>query len=148
MEEPRTHLPNNNDECYDSNRIIKPLIGIVMFTAVLYLARGLLLPLAMGVILAIIFNRVANRLDQFVGRFISAAMVVFGAIVIVAAVGYFLTIELDAIQANYFFLSSCILFVVSNLRQSQKRELWRTCRAFRSSADKAAESSRLHSSSV
>jgi len=95
MEELRTYLPNSNDEHYGS--IVKPLLGIVVSTAVLYLASGLLLPVAMGAMLAIIFSPVANRLDHFVGRFISAAMVVVGAVAMAAAVGYFLTIELTSV---------------------------------------------------
>src|SRR5215467_13604000 len=95
MEELRTYLPNSNDEHYGN--IVKPLLGIVVSTAVLYLASGLLLPVAMGAMLAIIFSPVANRLDHFVGRFISAAMVVVGAVAMAAAVGYFLTIELTSV---------------------------------------------------
>jgi predicted PurR-regulated permease PerM len=108
MEEPRTYLPNNNSERYDSDHVIKLLVGIVISTAVLYLARGLLLPVAMGAILAIIYSPVANRLDQFVGRFISAAMVVVGAVAMVAAVGYFLTIELTSVAMQISDYSTII----------------------------------------
>ena len=106
MEELGTYSPNSNNERYDS--VIKPLLGIVISTAVLYLASGLLLPVAMGAILAIIFSPVANRLDHFVGRFISAAMVVIGAVAIAAAVGYFLTIELTSVAMRISDYSTTI----------------------------------------
>jgi predicted PurR-regulated permease PerM/methanogenic corrinoid protein MtbC1 len=95
MEELRTYLPSSDSGHYNS--IINPLLGIVISTAVLYLASGLLLPVAMGAMLAIIFSPVANRLDHFVGRFVSAAIVVVGAVAMAAAIGYFLTIELTSV---------------------------------------------------
>lgn len=79
MEEPKGS-PNlfgdNSDEGFDGSRAARPFVGVVTVTAVLYLGKEVLLPVAMAAILAVIFSPVANRLDRFIGRFFSAALVV------------------------------------------------------------------------
>ena len=103
MEEPKS-LPNlfgdNNDEGFDGGRAAWPFIGVIVATAVLYLAKDILLPIAMAAILAVIFSPIANRLDRFVGSFISAALVVIAAITAVVAIGYFLTVEFTSVAAE------------------------------------------------
>ena len=97
MEESKS-LPNlfgdNNDEGFDGGRAARPFIGVITLTAVLYLGKEVLLPVAMAAILAVILSPIASRLDRFIGRFISAALVVTAAITVVGAIGCFLTAEL------------------------------------------------------
>ena len=49
-------------------------VAIIVATAVLYLAQGILLPLAMASILAVASSPIASRLEQIVGRFFAAAL--------------------------------------------------------------------------
>lgn len=55
---------------------IRAFVGVIVATAVLYAARDLLLPLAIAVVLAVIFSPIANRLEKYIGRALSAAVVV------------------------------------------------------------------------
>jgi len=103
MEEPKSlanFLGDNNDEGFDGSRAARPFIGVITLTAVLYLGKEVLLPVAMAAMLAVIFSPVANRLDRFVGSFISAALVVMAAITVVGAIGYFLPGELTSVAAE------------------------------------------------
>jgi predicted PurR-regulated permease PerM/methylmalonyl-CoA mutase cobalamin-binding subunit len=93
-------LDDNADESFDGRRAAWPFIGVITATTVLYLAKDILLPVAMAAILAVIFSPVANRLEKFVGRFVSAALVVLAAIAAVGAIGYFLTIELTSVAVE------------------------------------------------
>jgi predicted PurR-regulated permease PerM len=54
----------------------------------------------MAAILAVILSPIASRLDRFVGRFISAALVVTAAITVVGAIGCFLTAELTSVAVE------------------------------------------------
>jgi len=78
----------------------QPILAIVISTAVLYFAKDIFIPLAIASLLAVIFSPVANRLEQFLGRFASSALVVVAAISIVVSVGYFLTVELTSVAVR------------------------------------------------
>jgi predicted PurR-regulated permease PerM len=108
MEELASQSADAGEDHCETDRAIRPLIGIIITSAVLYLAKGLLLPLAMAAILAVIFSPVANRLDRFVGRFVSAAVVVLAAVAAIAAVAYFLTIELTSVAVQISDYSTVI----------------------------------------
>ena len=73
-----------------------PVFAIVFATAIMYLARDIFLPITLAIILAVIFTPICGLVEPYLGRFFSAALVVFIAIGAVAAVGYFLTVELTA----------------------------------------------------
>ncbi len=74
-----------------------PIVTIVFATAVLYRGRDVLLPLTMALILAVIFGPLANILERFVNRILSAAFVVLLVIVTIGALGYFLAVELTTV---------------------------------------------------
>src|SRR6202161_4628464 len=57
-----------------------PIVAIAFVTATLDRGRDVLLPIAVAFILAIIFTRLANLLEPFVGRILSAALVVLFAL--------------------------------------------------------------------
>lgn len=74
-----------------------PILALIVGTATLYFARDVLLPLTMALILGVVFSPLVSRLEPYVGRFLSAAMVVLLAIGIITGIGYFLTVELTSI---------------------------------------------------
>jgi predicted PurR-regulated permease PerM len=88
------------DDSLDAGRAARPILAIVVATAVLYLGAEILMPLAMASMLAVIFSPVATRLEPYVGGLISAALIVLAAVVALVAVGYFLTVELTAVAVE------------------------------------------------
>src|SRR5260221_14716942 len=86
----------DSDDDFDASRAARPILAVIIATAVFALARTILLPLAMASILAVIFSPVASRLERYVGRLASAALVVLAAIAALAVIGYFVTVQLTA----------------------------------------------------
>jgi predicted PurR-regulated permease PerM/methylmalonyl-CoA mutase cobalamin-binding subunit len=86
-----------SDDDFDASRAARPILAVIIATAVFALARTILLPLAMASILAVIFSPVASRLERYVGRLASAALVVLAAIAALAVIGYFVTVQLTAV---------------------------------------------------
>ena len=64
--------------------------AVIVATVVLYFGKDILLPLVMASILAVAFSPIASRLETFVGRFVSAALVV--------------VLADDRYRRNWFFL--------------------------------------------
>jgi predicted PurR-regulated permease PerM/methanogenic corrinoid protein MtbC1 len=77
-----------------------PIAALVLATAVLSRGRDVLLPLTMAFILAVICGPLANLLERFVNRTLSAALVVLLVIGALGALGYFLAVELTAVVDN------------------------------------------------
>jgi predicted PurR-regulated permease PerM/methanogenic corrinoid protein MtbC1 len=114
-----TNLPDeNSDDGFDGSRAARPFIGVITATAVLYLGKDVLLPVAMAAILAVIFSPIADRLDMLVGRFVSAAIVVLAAIAAVGAIGYFLTAELTSVAVEVAGYSQNISTKIGALEKS------------------------------
>ncbi len=118
MDELETQSEDKSDDRRQSDRAVRAFLGIIIATAVLYLAKDLLLPVAMAAMLAVIFSPLANRLDQFVGRFVSAAMVVFTAVAAVVAIGYFLTVELTSVAIRISDYSTVIGAKLARIERS------------------------------
>jgi predicted PurR-regulated permease PerM/methanogenic corrinoid protein MtbC1 len=97
-------------------RAARPLLAIIIATAVFYLAREILLPLALATILAIIFSPVANRLERFVGRLLSAGLVVIVAIAMLGGLIYFLTVELTSVAVDVAGYADNIAAKVNGLK--------------------------------
>jgi predicted PurR-regulated permease PerM/methanogenic corrinoid protein MtbC1 len=74
-----------------------PFCATIIATGALYFGKPVLLPLAIALVLSVVFSPVATRLEQFFGRFISAALVVLVVIGAISAMGYFLTIEVTTV---------------------------------------------------
>ncbi|MDO8434488.1 MAG: AI-2E family transporter [Candidatus Binatus sp.] len=91
---------HDRDDSDDSARPTRTWVTVIVATAVLYFAREILLPIAVAVVLAVIFSPIATRLERFVGRLAGAAMVVIAAVGVVGALGYFMTIELSAVAVE------------------------------------------------
>ena len=95
-EEPQTQI-SVSDNGLSLVRAALPVVALVFATAALFRGRDVLMPITMAFILAVIFTPLSNILEGFVGRFCSAALVVILAIGVIAAIGYFLTVELTQV---------------------------------------------------
>ncbi len=88
------------DENEDSLALVwvaVPICALIIGTLALYLGKPVLLPLAIALIMSVVFSPLATRLEPYCGRFVSAAIVVLLVISFMGALGYFLTIELTAV---------------------------------------------------
>ena len=96
--EKQTQQPyGESDDSYALLWVGVPFCAMIIATGALYLGRPVLLPLAIALILSVVFSPVASRLDRYFGRLVSAALVVLVAIGLLTAMGYFLTIELTSV---------------------------------------------------
>jgi predicted PurR-regulated permease PerM len=69
---------------------------LVVATMILYRGGDIFLPIIFAVILAVIITPLCSFLEPYVGRFCSAALVVL-ALGTVAAMEYFLSVEMTAV---------------------------------------------------
>ena len=86
----------DRDEDLEPGGAAQPILAVIVTTAVLYFARGILIPLAVASLLAVTFSPVAERLDRWVGRLASSALVVITAILLIVGLAYFLTVQLTS----------------------------------------------------
>jgi predicted PurR-regulated permease PerM/methanogenic corrinoid protein MtbC1 len=112
-----TSYVDESDDGFDSSRAARPILAVIVATAVLYLGANILMPLAMAAVLAVIFSPVATRLERYVGSLISAALVVLAAVVALVAVGYFLTVELTEVAVEVSGYSDNIAVKLSALEK-------------------------------
>ena len=113
------NLPDDDrEEGLDDGGITRPILAVIVATAVLYLGKNILLPLAMASILAVAFSPITSRLETFVGRFVSAALVVVLAIATIGAIGFFLTVELTSVAVEVAGYSNNIAAKLASLQGS------------------------------
>ena len=74
-----------------------PVLAIVVATMILYRGGDIFLPITLAIILAVIVTPLCSFLEPYLGRFFSAALVVLIALGAVAAIGYFLSVEMTAV---------------------------------------------------
>jgi len=72
-------------------KLSQVLIGTVAFFFILYIGRGIIIPLVFALILAILLNPVVNFLQRKTNRVIAIVLVVFFALLIILAVVYFIS---------------------------------------------------------
>jgi len=84
-----------------------------------------LIPLAVAFLLAVIFSPIASRLERFVGRFASSFLVVVTAIMVIAGIGYFLTVELTSVAVQITDYTDNIAAKITALRGSTPEWLQR-----------------------
>ncbi len=77
--------------------VATPVCALIISTVALYFAKPVLLPLAIALILSVVFSPVATRLEIYFGRLLSAALVVLVVMTAIVAMGYFLTIQLTSV---------------------------------------------------
>jgi predicted PurR-regulated permease PerM/methylmalonyl-CoA mutase cobalamin-binding subunit len=88
---------DENDDSLALLWVAVPICALIIGTGALYLGKPVLLPLAIALIMSVVFSPVATRLEPYCGRFVSAALVVLLVIGFIGAIGYFLTIELTQV---------------------------------------------------
>jgi predicted PurR-regulated permease PerM len=108
---------DNHGDDPEHDRVARPLIAVIIASLVLYLAKDILLPLAMAGILALVCSPIIDRLERFVGRLVSAMLVVIVALTAVAALGYFLTVELTSVAVEMTAYSDNIAGKLSALEK-------------------------------
>jgi predicted PurR-regulated permease PerM/methanogenic corrinoid protein MtbC1 len=112
-----TQYDDENDDSFDASRAARPILAIIVATAVLYLGADILMPLAMASMFAVIFSPIVTRLEPYIGDLISAALVVLAAVVALIAVGYFLTVELTEVAVEVSSYSDNIAVKLSALEK-------------------------------
>ena len=117
MSRSNSYTDDGSDDVFDSSRAARPILAVIVTTAVLYFGANILMPLAMAAVLAVIFSPVATRLERYVGSLISAALVVLAAVVSLVAVGYFLTVELTEVAVEVSGYSDNIAVKLSALEK-------------------------------
>ena len=105
-----------DEEEFSVDRVARPLLAIVIVTAVFYLGREILLPITMASILAIVFSPVASRLEPLVGRFLSAVLVLIVSLAAISGLIYFLTVELTSVAVDVASYSDNIAAKVNALK--------------------------------
>jgi predicted PurR-regulated permease PerM/methanogenic corrinoid protein MtbC1 len=120
-----TSYDDDSNDSFDAGRAARPILAIIIATAVLYLGAEILMPLAMASMLAVIFSPVAARLEPYVGGLISAALIVLAAVVALIAVGYFLTVELTEVAVEVSGYSDNIAVKLSALEKETPQWLQR-----------------------
>jgi predicted PurR-regulated permease PerM/methanogenic corrinoid protein MtbC1 len=113
---PRGH--DEGDDRSGAAGAIRPMLAIVVVTAVLYFAKDLLLPIAMASILAVVFSPVAQRLEPILGRILSSALVVIAAVAAVAGIIYFLSVQLTSVAVEVAGYSNNIATKLSRIEKS------------------------------
>ena len=91
---------DDRDDELDGGGVTRPILGVIVATVILYFGKDILLPLVMASILAVGFSPITSRLERWVGRFLSAALVVVLAITVIGAIGFFLTFELTSVAVE------------------------------------------------
>ena len=109
---------DDRDDGLHGRGVNGPILGVVVATIILYFGKDILLPLTMASILAVAFSPIASRLETFVGRFASAAMVVILAISAIGAIGFFLTVELTSVAVEVAGYSDNIAAKLTRLQGS------------------------------
>jgi len=116
---------DSQDEVHSTLRLAIPILMVIVATAVLYLARDILLPLAMAGMLSVIFSPIARRAEKLLGHLAGTALVVLGAIAMVGAIGYFLTTELTAVADELTDYSSNIAAKLTAIQKNTPSSLQR-----------------------
>jgi predicted PurR-regulated permease PerM len=109
---------DDRDDELDGGGVTRPILGVIVATVILYFGKDILLPLVMASILAVGFSPITSRLERWVGRFLSAALVVVLAITVIGAIGFFLTFELTSVAVEVAGYSNNIAAKLASLQGS------------------------------
>ena len=109
---------DDRDDGLDGGGVTRPILAVIVATIVLYFGKDILLPLAMASILAVAFSPITSRLETFVGRFLSAALVVGLGITAIGVIGVFFTVELTSVAVEVAGYSDNIGAKLASLRGS------------------------------
>ena len=103
----------------------QPILGVIIATAVLYIAKDIFIPLAVASLLAVVFTPIASRLERFVGCLASSLLVVVTAITVIAGIGYFFTVELTSVAVQITAYTDNIAYKITALKGSTPEWLQR-----------------------
>jgi predicted PurR-regulated permease PerM len=103
------------EEEFEASRATRPLVAIIVATAVLYLGREILAPITAAIILAVIFSPIVSRLERLIGRVASSAVMVLVAIAVLGVAVYFVTVELTKVAAEVASYSNNIAEKLTSL---------------------------------
>src|ERR1700746_3681764 len=115
--------PEDGGGRFEAGRATRTLLGIIIATAVLHYARDILVPISFAAILAVVFSPIVRRLESWLGRALSSAIVVITGMVAIAGIVYFLTVELTSVAVEVSSYSSNIAAKLSHLERSTPRWL-------------------------
>jgi len=113
-----TAIDDRSEDESEGGGIGAPFIAVIIATVVLYLAKDILMPLAMAAILAVAFSPIASRLEVFIGRFFAAALIVVAAVTMICLVAYLLTVQLTSVAVDVAGYSSNIASKLARLEGS------------------------------
>lgn len=89
--------PRHNGEAGNEQAGIRHVLALLVTAVVFYLARSILIPLAIASILTVILSPVAERLERLVGRTLTATLLVLLSVAMVGGATYFFTAELTGV---------------------------------------------------
>lgn len=117
---PANVAPTDNTESpfeeeFEASRATRSLVAIIVATAVLYLGREILAPIMAAIILAVIFSPIVSRLERYIGRVASSAVMVLVAIAVLGIAIYFVTVELTKVAAEVASYSNNIAAKLNSL---------------------------------
>jgi predicted PurR-regulated permease PerM/methanogenic corrinoid protein MtbC1 len=116
---------HDRDEEPEAGGSAKAVIAVIVAIVVLSLAKDILLPLAIAALLAAVFTPIANRLESWVGRLLSSALIVIAVVSSLVAVGYFLTVQLTSVAVEMTNYSDNIAAKLSKIATSTPEWLQR-----------------------
>lgn len=98
---PRTHLPVFTSGSDSRNGFLQGLLTAVIITGALYVAREVLVPLALAVLLSFILTPPLLALRRWmVPRVLSVTLVVGAAVVVIIAVGWLMSYQVTELAEN------------------------------------------------
>jgi predicted PurR-regulated permease PerM len=121
-------------------KVTLPLLTLIIVTGALYPAKDVLIPLAAAVILAVILGPIAARLEQFVGRSLSAVVLLLSGVAILATMAYVTSVELVAVADQVAGYSDNIGDKLAAIEKSVPPGLRRTNIAIRNVAARVEKS--------
>lgn len=95
---------------------VRHVVGLLVAAVVFYIARSILIPLAIASILTVILSPVAARLERHAGRTLSAALLVLLSVAMVGGATYFFTAELTGVASEVSGYSENISRKIQALR--------------------------------
>src|SRR5208283_2549429 len=114
-----SNLPaEDREDGLDGGGVTRSILAVIVATVVLYFGKDILLPLTMASILAVAFSPITSRLETFLGRFVSSALVVLLAITVIGAIGFCLTVELTSVAVEVAGYSNNIAAKLTRLQGS------------------------------
>jgi predicted PurR-regulated permease PerM len=99
------------------------LLGLTLFSFAIYSARVILVPLAFGLMLAILLNPITSFLQKKkVNKILSIAMALICAVVLFSAIGYFLETQIASFTDQLPTLKRKFASLVQNLQSEISRK--------------------------